>query len=335
LARAKTRHKHKRKRNREQLIMIDSHGEFRQMMSKNMMVWLGILLSVCPFAAVLAEDKLTLHPVVGPAHVILGDKLAAVDLPQDYLFLNKDDSAALLKRAGESSAGVLGIIIPKQKEDRTFNVVCRFEDMGYVRDTDADKLDADEILKQTQEDTKAQNDDRRLHGFPPYYIGGWAEKPHYDKASHQVIWAITVKDQDTSAAPVACINYNTRILGRAGVLSMNLVTDPDKLDVNKGKVAAILKATFFTKGQTYADYQPGKDKDSGLGLAGLILGGGAVAAAAKLGIFGGLWKFAIAIVLVLKKFAIVAVVAAAVFLSRLFGKKKAPDTSVTKGASNE
>ncbi|NJL72321.1 MAG: DUF2167 domain-containing protein, partial [Candidatus Competibacteraceae bacterium] len=53
----------------------------------------------------------------------------------------------------------------------------------------------------------------------------------------------------------------------------------------------MLDRTSFVKGASYADYQPGKDKDSGLGITGLILGGGALAAAAKFGVLGGLWKW--------------------------------------------
>lgn len=59
-----------------------------------------------------------------------------------------------------------------------------------------------------------------------------------------------------------------------------------------------------------------------MGIAGLILGGGAVAAAAKLGVLGGLWKFLIGIALVLKKFIIVAVAGVAIFIRKMFSKNK-------------
>lgn len=293
-----------------------------------------LLICLLPLVAA-AADELKLHPVDGPAHVTLGDNLASLNLPAEFMFLNKEDSAKVLKKNGESAEHVLGIILPKDSEDNSFEIIARFEDMGYVKDDDADKLNADELLSQYKEGNKDANDERKLAGFPPYYLGGWAEKPHYDRASHHVIWALTIKDQDSETAPVSCINYNTRILGRSGVLSMNLVTEPQMLDANKKEVATILKNTSFMKGQTYADFQPGKDKDSGLGIAGLILGGGAVAAAAKLGLLGGLWKFALAAVLVLKKFIIVAVIAVAAIVGRIFGRKKTQGTSGSEGASHE
>src|SRR5262249_14457087 len=154
--------------------------------------------------------------------------------------------------------------------------------------------------------THEQNEERAKLNLPPIYVGQWAELPHYNKAAHQVIWALEVKDEDSESAPVTSINYNTRILGRRGVLSMNLVTDPHYLLVNKFKVASLLNATTFNRGETYAEYVPGQDKAAGYGIAGLILGGGAVAAAAKFGLFGALWKWMLAAALVMKKFALIA-----------------------------
>ncbi len=233
----------------------------------------------------------------------------------------EDKAKEILKKQGSSGDGVLGIIAPAQESPDDYFVVCRFEDVGYVKDDDADKLNADEILNAYKEGTKDQNEEREKMNLPPIFVGGWAEKPHYDKQAHHVIWAIEIKDEDSASAPVAGLNYNTRILGRRGVLSMNLVTEPKNLERDKTKVAELLRNTTFNRGQTYAEYVPGKDKAAGYGLAGLILGGGTVAAAAKFGLLGAIWKWIIGIVLVLKKFVIVVIAAIGAFFARLFGKK--------------
>jgi uncharacterized membrane-anchored protein len=195
--------------------------------------------------------------------------------------------------------------------------------MGYVNDDDAAKLDAAAILNTYKEGTAEENEKRKEEGMAPIYVGGWAETPRYEKSKHQVIWALQVKDEDSPKAPVVTINYNTRILGRKGVLSLNLVTDPGYLDQNKIKTAALLNQTAFVKGNSYEEYQPGKDKSSGLGLTGLILGGGALAAAAKFGILGGLWKWAIGLLLLAKKFIIILIAAAAAAISKFFRGRKA------------
>jgi len=68
---------------------------------------------------------------------------------------------------------------------------------------------------------------------------------------------------------------------------------------------------------------PGKDKAAEFGIAGLILGGGALAAAAKFGLLGALWKWGIGIVLVLKKFIIIGIAGIGAFIARIFKKKPA------------
>ncbi len=269
-------------------------------------------------------DEPKIKPIIGPHKIDLGDKLAVIEMPAGYAFIKKEDAQAILKAEGNEPQGVLGILVPAsdKSEENSFFVVCRFEDIGHVRDDDAGKLNADEILNSYKDGSKEQNEERKQLGIPPIFVGGWAEKPHYEKAKHQVVWAVEVKDQDSPSSPVTAVNYNTRILGREGVLSLNLVTDADKLQPNKKEVGKLLNLTSFLSGKSYGDFQPGKDKDAGFGLAGLILGGGAMAAAAKLGIFGGLWKFMLGILLVAKKFIIIAIAGAGALLAKFFGKKK-------------
>jgi uncharacterized membrane-anchored protein len=258
----------------------------------------------------------------GPAHVKLGEMLADIDLPAKYEFVDKETTEKFLKQQGGTPDGVLGMIVPTDEKDGNFFVVCRFEDVGYVNDDDANKINAQDILNTYKDGAREQNDERKELDLPPIYVGGWAEEPHYKKDSHQVIWAIQIKDDDAETAPVTDINYNTRILGRRGVLSLNLVTAPEDLATNKTKVATLLDATHFVKTQTYADYNPKTDKKAEFGLAGLILGGGAMAAAAKMGVFGAISKWFLAILLVFKKFAIVGIAAVGAIIAKLFGKKQ-------------
>ncbi|CAN5577110.1 hypothetical protein BH11CYA1_BH11CYA1_38910 [soil metagenome] len=266
--------------------------------------------------------------------VILGDKLAVVKLPKDFRFVEPTKAIAFLKQQGSSGEGVLGIIAPEKDSPDMYFIVCRYEDCGYVTEDDADKINANDLLKSFKESNKEQNEERIAQKIQPYYVGGWAEPPRYDKADHQMIWAIEVKDVDSAEAPPDTINYNTRMLGRRGVLSMNLVVSPKELDMGKAKVATLLQNVKYNKGQTYAEYVPGTDKAAGYGLAGLILGGGAMAAAAKFGIFGALWKWGLGILLVLKKFIVIGIVGIAAVISKFFkGKGKSSDSSSTASES--
>jgi uncharacterized membrane-anchored protein len=263
-------------------------------MTKVMMVLLAV---ACCVTAALGQQY---------TPIVLGNGLASVNLPPEFIFVDAKQARKYLEEEGSSTEGVLGIFAPAQESQDDYFVICRFEDVGYVTDDDSEKLDANQILSDYKEGTQEQNEERAKLNLPPIYVGQWAELPHYNSGAHEVIWAIEVKEEDSDSAPVTSINYNTRILGRRGVLSMNLVTDPKDLAVNQYKVASLLQATTFNRGETYAEYVPGHDKSAGYGIAGLILGGGAVAAAAKFGLFGALWKWALGIALVMKKFALVA-----------------------------
>jgi uncharacterized membrane-anchored protein len=257
--------------------------------------------------------------------IVLGDKLAQVELSPEYRFVDQEKSRKFLNEQGDKAENVLGIIAPLKTSKDTYFIVCCFDDVGYIKDDDADKINADEILRAYKEGTEAGNEDRKERNIPPFYVGEWAEKPFYDKATHHVIWAIEIKEHDVKTAPAVSINYNTRILGRKGVLSMNLVCDPKTLDHDKVKVKEVLAKTSFIKGQTYAEYVPGHDKLAEYGLAGLILGGGAMAAAAKFGVFGVLWKWGLGILLVMKKFIIIAIAGLGALISKFF-RKKPPGT---------
>lgn len=288
-----------------------------------------VFLSLFSAGTAFAEDLKEKGITPGPAHIILGDNLASIDVPAGYIFADKELAKKFLESSGSTPDGALGIVFPAEamkensKEDdaNSFYVISRFEDSGYVHDKDAKDLKPDEILKTYQEGTKENNEHRKSMDLPPIFVGGWAEKPQYEKDKHQVVWALEVKDQDSATAPVTGINYNTRILGRKGVLSMNLVTSQEKFPENKAKVMALLNKTEFTKGNTYGEYVEGKDKASGYGLTGLILGGGAMAAAAKMGLLGGLWKWLLGLFLVGKKFIVLAVVGLGALFAKIFGKK--------------
>ena len=88
------------------------------------------------------------------------------------------------------------------------------------------------------------------------------------------------------------VNYNTRLLGRGGVMEVTLVTDPALLAETLPKFKTMLSGFDFVKGQKYAEFRPG-DKMAAYGLTGLIVGGG-TAALVKSGAFKWIWKALVA-----------------------------------------
>jgi uncharacterized membrane-anchored protein len=145
-------------------------------------------------------------------------------------------------------------------------------------------------------------------------VVGWSEKPSYDAATHRLVWSATVRDKGSNSSEGLGVNYNTYALGREGYLSLNLVTDLDKLPMHKPEALELLAATQFNEGRRYADFNSSTDKVAAYGLATLVAG----AAAKKLGFFAVLLAF-------FAKFAKVIIVAGGAALwgiAKFFGHRK-------------
>ncbi|WP_052518340.1 DUF2167 domain-containing protein [Archangium violaceum] len=252
----------------------------------------------------------------GPRQVELGHELT-LDLPEEHVFLEKAEAAKLLEMNGSfHNDNLLGVVTSKD-ESSSWVVIVRYEDEGYIKDDE--KIDAQELLTAIQEGTEEANKERVERGFKPLHVKDWSEAPHYDKARHHLIWALEAfSDNGTS------VNYSTRVLGRRGYVSMNLVVDPEGLAQSKPHMAKLLESTRFNPGARYEDFQEGTDKVAEFGLAGLVLGGAGVGAAklAKVGVLAKFGKFFVALLVAGKKALIPLVLALGALASRLFGGKK-------------
>src|SRR5205085_307210 len=132
-------------------------------------------------------------------------------------------------------------------------VTLDFEDAGHVKDDES--LDGKELLDSIREGEDDYNAERKKLGFSAIHAAGWDEQPHYDKQQHQLIWGLLVEASDGGS-----INYNTRILGRTGFVSLNLLTDKQHLAAYKPAAALLLSKTAFEPGKRYQDFNSSTDK---------------------------------------------------------------------------
>jgi uncharacterized membrane-anchored protein len=158
-------------------------------------------------------------------------------------------------------------------------VYFEYDDSGYVKDDDKDKLDAAKLLKAIKAGNDEGNKERKRNGNPPLIIVGWEQEPKYDEKTHNLTWAIRATSE---GQPI--LNYNTRLLGRKGVMEVVLVCDPENLATILPTFSGLLGDYKFNTGESYAEYKPG-DKVAKYGLGALVLGGAAVGAA-KFGLLG-------------------------------------------------
>ena len=242
-----------------------------------------LLYSAVPVAAAEAEkEKIPWQEGPGTAKL---ESTAVLKLPTGYKFADGNITRRLLKAWGEPISGEeLGLVRP---DEGKWSVYFDFSPEGYVKDDDKDKLDADKLLKAIQKGNDRANQQRKKMGYAPLNIVGWEQKPNYDPATHNLEWAIRAESE---GRPV--LNYNTRLLGRRGVMEVVLVCQPDELSTILPTFKDLLTGFSYVQGENYAEYRPG-DKVAKYGLAALVTGG-AVAVAAKTGLLASL-------VLLLKK----------------------------------
>src|SRR5688572_16520698 len=177
----------------------------------------ALCLAARPAQAADAEASSPLDKInwtKGPAKADL-KTLAEVQVPEGFVFTGPKGTQKLLEAMGNPTSGSeLGFLAPTSL---VWFVVFEFSDVGYVKDDDKDKLDADKLLKSIKEGTEAANKYREKMGAAPLHITGWEIPPRYNEQTHNLEWAIR---GESEGSPV--INYNTRMLGRKGVMEVNL-----------------------------------------------------------------------------------------------------------------
>ncbi|MBX3324967.1 MAG: DUF2167 domain-containing protein [Nitrospira sp.] len=202
----------------------------------------------------------------GPLEAPLGEQ-ATLKLSADYRFLGSKDTERLLREMGNFPSGAELGLVTGGSGDSDWFVVIRFIDAGYVEDDDASAWDTDEMLDSIKEGTEEANAKRREMGMEGLTVRGWEEKPHYDKATNKVVWAIAAETSHGTT-----VNYNTLALGRHGYMSMNLVADLAQLPTLKPHAASLLSNLNFVQGKRYTDFDSTTDKVAAVGLAALVAG---------------------------------------------------------------
>jgi uncharacterized membrane-anchored protein len=262
-------------------------------------------------AGLYAEEKALTYQT---GEIKLGDGMAVARLSEGYRYLDPAQSQKVLVEMWGNPPGqkTLGMIFApgmSPLKTESWAVIIQFDEDGYVKDDDAEKIDYDDLLKDIQQSMAQENKERVKQGYETIDMIGWAEKPHYDKAAHKLHWA---KELHFGDSREHMLNYNFRVLGRKGVLILNAVSSMSQLGLVKEGMQPILSAVEFDEGHRYSEFDPKFDKVAKYGIAGLVAGG----ILAKVGFF----KILIGFLLVGKKFLILGVIACVAFFRRFFKK---------------
>jgi uncharacterized membrane-anchored protein len=244
----------------------------------------------------------------GPGEGAIAGK-AKIRIPEGFAFLDDRNTGRFLELMGNPPRQGHYMIAPARLD---WFAVFSFDPVGYVKDDE--KIDAEALLKTLKESDAPGNEERKRLGMTPVYTDGWHVPPHYDGSSKRLEWGLRLRDERGRTN----VNYTSRLLGRSGVMSAVLVTSTESLNEDMKAFNGALAGFEFVAGEKYAEFKSG-DKIAEYGLAALVVGG-AAAAAAKSGLLKSLGKFLWVIIGG-------AIAGGWALLRKLFGRKETPPHS--------
>ena len=270
------------------------------------LLWLTTLAGGMAQAADRPNPVTRLDWQYGPAKAKLGGK-AEIQVPDGYAWLSEAETKKFMEiNENPSSPGEV-VVAPQNLQWFT---IFRFDAVGFVKDDDT--IDAAALLKSISESQIAGNQERKTRGWTTLTIQGWRFQPRYDRQANLLEWAVSAKDD---ASKEEIVNYNTRLLGRSGVMEVTLLAAPEALDASVRSLKELLKGYSYAPGEKYAEFKNG-DHVAAYGLAALIAGGAAAVAAKK-----GLFAVALAFLAGAGKFVVAGVVGVAAWIGSLFRKR--------------
>jgi uncharacterized membrane-anchored protein len=220
-------------------------------MNRRVLVLLGTLLASAS-ASAGAQEQMTAEEFLASltfheGNITLPGGVASLSLPEGFHYLSPEDTERVLVTAWGNPPGneTMGMLLRGPEDvlaEDSWAVVIAYEADGYVSDEDAEGIDYAELLTTMQESSRAANAARAEAGYEEVELMGWAAAPRYDKASNKLYWAKELRFGDI---PVNTLNYNVRILGRKGVLVLNLVATMPQITEIESVIPTVLAMTNF------------------------------------------------------------------------------------------
>ncbi len=253
----------------------------------------------------------------------LPNNFATLNVPDGFKYLNADQANYILTTlwGNPKQQGVLGMLFPKNGgpyADSNYAFIITYDEMGYVKDDDADKISYDEMLSNIQKEELEDNKQRTAEGYSPIHMVGWASTPFYDKKNKVLHWAKNLKFGNEE---VNTLNYEVRILVRKGVLSLNAVATMNELDLVKSDIDKVLKIASFNDGFAYKDFDSNVDKVAAWTIGGLVAG--------KVLLKVGFWGIIVKFLAAAWKFILIGIAAIGGAVKKFFGRKGGGDEQAT------
>ena len=202
------------------------------------------------------------------------DNIGTLTVPQGFRYLDGQQARYVIHDlwGNPGGEGTMGMLVPADIPITSLEAwafIITYEEMGYVKDDDADDIDYDELLGELQTEATEENEQRTKQGYEPISIVGWATAPFYDKDKKILHWAKEIKFGESEENT---LNYNVRVLGRKGVLVLNAVASMSDMPEVKDNINPVLTAFAYSEGNQYDDFNPEVDEVAAWTIGGLVAG---------------------------------------------------------------
>lgn len=135
--------------------------------------------------------------------MVAGGKVR-LTIPENYYFIGPEDSRRVIvdlwRNPPDAADGIEGMIFPNDNNPATgaWGAIVQYSADGYVSDSDASSQNYEQALHQMQQSIQDGNAERQHAGYPAMTLVGWAEPPHYDRATHKIYWGKHLHFGDSS-----------------------------------------------------------------------------------------------------------------------------------------
>ncbi|MBA4055929.1 MAG: DUF2167 domain-containing protein [Marivirga sp.] len=249
--------------------------------------WVSSFAQIDSVQVLIDSIEASLQYQQGEIHLKNG--LGKLAVPGGFRYLDGQQSRYVLEDlwGNPEDTLVMGMIVPENTGvlgDNSWAFIITYDEMGYVKDDDADDIDYEELLEEMKTDASSENEFRAKEGYEPIEIIGWASKPFYDEDKKVLHWAKEIKFGENESNT---LNYNVRILGRNGVMVFNAVAPMEALPQVQKSITPVLASFTYADGVKYKDFDPKLDNVAAWTIGGLVAG----KVLAKAGLFALLLKY--------------------------------------------
>ncbi|HJU75270.1 MAG TPA: DUF2167 domain-containing protein, partial [Gemmatimonadaceae bacterium] len=214
--------------------------------------FLGCLLGV-PTAAMNAQQTAAekfseIAWEKGPAVGSLGNE-ATVRITDGCTFTGVEGTRKFLTLtqnpwSGDERGTALCQIVRQSGDSAQWFAIFEFDGSGYVKDDEKAELDADKMLASLRRGNEAANKTRKERGWGTLELVGWEKAPFYDPATNNLTWAMRVRADDGGES----INHSVRLLGRRGVMKVDLVVAPENYSESLTGFTALIADHEYNSG---------------------------------------------------------------------------------------